>query len=168
MPKPQKKVLGKGGLHFITAVSFHRQAKLGVEKHRSLICQLFEELRNKYKFDIVGYVVMPTFIQMLLSEPSGDTVETVILALRQRYQRRYNVSARSDEPAWEKSFSDLPVTSEDHIIGCLSLMHEAPVKAGLVEKTTDWEWSSARRYAGLPEGVLTVKPTANARASDLQ
>ncbi len=160
MPKPRKKILGKGGLHFITSASFHRQEKLGAEKHRSLICQLLEELRNKYRFQIVGYVVMPAFIQVLLSKPGEETVKTVILALRQRYQRRYNVSARSDEPAWEKTFSDVPVVSPDRIIGCLSLMHEAPVKAGLVEEPSDWEWSSARRYVGLPEGVVSIDPVS--------
>jgi len=36
-------------------------------------------------------------------------------------------------------------------------MHQEPVKAGLVESGTDWEWSSARSYAGLPEGVVTVE-----------
>ena len=160
MPKPRKKILGKGGLHFITSASFHRQEKLGTEKHRSLICQLLEELRNKYRFKIVGYVVMPAFIQMLLSEPGAETVETVVLALRQRYQRRYNVSARSDEPAWEKTFSDVHVVNVDRILGCLSLMHEAPVKAGLVEEPSDWEWSSARRYLGMPEGVVSINPAS--------
>jgi putative transposase len=160
MPKPRKKILGKGGLHFINSASFHRQEKLGAEKHRNLICQLLEELRNKYRFEIVGYVVMPAFIQVLLSEPGAETVETVILALRQRYQRRYNVSARSDEPAWEKTFSDVSVVNADRIIGCLSLMHEAPVKAGLVEEPSDWEWSSARQYVGLPEGVVSINPVS--------
>jgi len=164
MPKPRKIALEVGGLHLITAFCFHRQAKLGIEKHRDLVCQLLEQLRSKYRFEIVGYVVMPTFIQVLLSKPGGDTVETVILALRQRYQRRYNVSARSDESAWEKTFSDTFVVQADHITGCLSLMHEAPVKAKLVEVATDWEWSSARRYAGLPEGIVTIEPSSVAGA----
>jgi putative transposase len=164
MPKPRKKILGKGGLHLVTSASFHRQAKLCAEKHRSLICQLLEELRTKHRFAIAGYVVMPTYIRVLISEPSAATVETVILALRKRYQRRYNVSVRSDEPAWEKTFSDIHVLSIDQITGCLSLMHEAPVKAGFVEKPSDWEWSSAQRYAGLPEGVVTIEASSDSRS----
>ncbi len=85
----------------------------------------------------------------------------------QRYQRRYNTSVRLDEPAWEKKFIDKHVVGSEQIQGCLSLMHEAPVKAGLAEKTTDWEWSSARRYAGLPEGVVTVDPVKDPRVVGL-
>ena len=138
--------------------------KLGVEKHRDLFCQLLEELRHRYQFAIVGYVVMPAFFQLLISDPQRETAESVMLTLRQRYQRRYNVSARSEESAWYKAIADTRVVTADHIVGCLSLIHEAPVKAGLAEKMTDWEWSSARRYAGLPEGVVTVEPSSDPRA----
>jgi hypothetical protein len=39
-------------------------------------------------------------------------------------------------------------------------MHEQPVKAGLAASAEEWEWSSARAYAGLPEGVVTVERVA--------
>jgi hypothetical protein len=39
-------------------------------------------------------------------------------------------------------------------------MHQEPVKAGLVDNATDWVWSSARSYGGLPEGVVTVERVA--------
>ena len=165
MPKPRKSVLGKGELHFITCSSYLHQAKLGAEKHRDLFCQLLEQLRAKYHFKVLGYVVMPSGFHALISEPETETVETLILTLRQRYQRRYNTSARSDEPAWEKKIVDKHIVGADQIVGCLSFMHEAPVKAGLAEKMTDWEWSSARRYAGLPQGVITLDPSTGPRAA---
>src|ERR1700761_802754 len=130
MPKPQRTVLGKGELHFIISTCLRHEEKLGLEKHRDLLCQLLEQLRTKYKFAIVGYVVMPSNFQLLLSEPKTETVEDTILTLRQRYQRRYNTSARSDEPTWEKKFADRHIVGADQIVHCLSQMHQAPVKAG--------------------------------------
>jgi len=38
--------------------------------------------------------------------------------------------------------------------GCMCYIHENPEKAGLVECATDWEFSSARDYAGLRKGTL--------------
>jgi len=77
--------------------------------------------------------------------------------LRQRYQRRYNNSARSTEQVWESRYSDLHVFGPEKIAAQLELIHHEPVKAGLADNATDWEWSSARSYAGLPEGVVTVE-----------
>lgn len=164
MPKRQRSVLGKGELHLITSTCFLHQEKLGLEKHRDLLCQLLEQLRAKFNFKIVGYVILPASFQVLMSEPDTETVEELIQTLRQRYQRRYNTSARSDETAWEKQIGDRHIIGADQIVSCLHAMHQAPVKAGLAMASTDWEWSSALRYAGLPEGVVTVDPASDPRA----
>ncbi len=44
---------------------------------------------------------------------------------------------------------------------CFDYIHQNPVKAGLVKKITDWEFSSARDYAGLRNGKLVNKQVAN-------
>ncbi|MBB6146178.1 putative transposase [Silvibacterium bohemicum] len=164
MPIVRKSVFGKGELHLITSTCFRHQEKLGLEKHRDLLCQLLEQLRVKYRFKIAGYVVMPSNFHVLISEPEMETAEEVILTLRQRFQRRYNTSARVDESAWEKTMADKHIVGADQIVASLNFLHQAPVKAGLAIHATDWEWSSARSYAELPEGVVTVDPTDDPRA----
>jgi putative transposase len=131
-----------------------------MEKHRNVFVRLLEELRVKFRFSVVGYVVMPDHFRLLMAEPAVDTAANSIEMLRQRYQRRYNTSARSTEQVWESRYSDMHVFGAERIAAQLDLMHREPVKAGLVENATDWEWSSARSYAGLPEGVATVERVA--------
>jgi len=43
---------------------------------------------------------------------------------------------------------------------CFNYIHQNPVKAGLVKTETDWEFSSARDYAGLRNGTLVNKVLA--------
>ncbi len=43
---------------------------------------------------------------------------------------------------------------------CFNYIHQNPVKAGLVDVETDWEFSSAMDYAGLRSGKLVNKNTA--------
>jgi len=157
MAKSREPVYGKGHLHLVTCGCFLKQPKLGLDKHRNVFARLLEELRVKFRFGIVGYVVMPDHFRLLMGEPAVDTAANSIEMLRQRYQRRYNASARSTEQVWESRYSDVHVFGAEKIRAQLELMHQEPVKAGLVESATDWEWSSARSYAGLPEGVVTVE-----------
>jgi putative transposase len=157
MAKSQERVYGKGHLHLITSVCRGKQPLLGVEKHRDLFVRLLEEVRVKFRFQVAGYVVMPDHFHLLMMEPEIDTAANSIDTLRQRYQRRYNNSARSVDPVWELRYADTHILGRERIDAQLSLMHQAPVKAGLVENAVDWEWSSARSYAGLPEGVVTVE-----------
>lgn len=43
---------------------------------------------------------------------------------------------------------------------CFNYIHNNPVKAGLVKNAVDWEYSSARDYAGLRNGKLVNKEVA--------
>ena len=43
---------------------------------------------------------------------------------------------------------------------CFDYIHQNPVKAKLVKKTVDWEFSSAKDYAGLRNGKLINKKVA--------
>src|SRR5580698_8092072 len=73
MGKKQEPVYGKGHFHLITCVCYQKQEKLGLEKHRNVFARLLEELRVKFRFGIVGYVVMPDHFRLLMSEPKVDT-----------------------------------------------------------------------------------------------
>jgi putative transposase len=160
MPKTREAVYGKGELHLITCNCFLREPKLELEKHRNLFVRLLEEVRAKFYFNVAGYVVMPNHFRLLMVEPGVDTAANSVETLLQRYQRRYNTSARSTEQAWELPYSDAHVFGRERILRQVEGMHEEPVKAGLVESAIEWEWSSARAYAGLPEGVVTVMRAA--------
>ncbi|ALO14596.1 Transposase [Salinivirga cyanobacteriivorans] len=43
---------------------------------------------------------------------------------------------------------------------CFNYIHQNPVKAGLVAKPEEWEFSSAKDYAGLRNGTLVNKSVA--------
>ncbi len=43
---------------------------------------------------------------------------------------------------------------------CFHYIHQNPVKAGLASNASDWEFSSARDYAGLRNGNLVNKKVA--------
>ena len=40
----------------------------------------------------------------------------------------------------------------------IAYIHDNPVRRGLVEKSVDWKWSSARWYAGQTEGEIEIDP----------
>jgi putative transposase len=157
MPKFREPVYGKGHLHLIACTCYQKQPKLGEEKHREVFARLLEELRVKFRFGVAGYVVMPDHFKLLMREPEIDTAANAIEMLQARYRRRYNSSARSDEQVWESRFTDAHIVGADAVAATLASMHAEPVKAGLVSRAEEWTWSSARAYAGLPEGVVTVE-----------
>ena len=50
------------------------------------------------------------------------------------------------DPIWQVRFYSFEIYSTAKIEEKLNYMHMNPVRAGLVEKPTEWRWSSARWY----------------------
>src|SRR5467141_2326682 len=79
---------GRGHLHFITFTCYRRLPLLRSVRARNVFVKLLGEVRDRYGFSLVGYVVMPEHIHLLIGEPVKGTPSTVIQVLKQRVARR--------------------------------------------------------------------------------
>jgi putative transposase len=140
-----KRYYGAGDLHFITCSCYRRQPWLGKPRRRSQFLTVLEEVRRRYQFVVVGYVVMPEHIHLLIGEPQEKNPSTVMQALKLGFARRVLAEAkRKRNPAqstlfehtpqhiWQTRFYDFNVWTERKRIEKLRYMHRNPVKRGLM------------------------------------
>ena len=91
MPQALRRFYGGSDLHFITFSCYRRQTFLDNPDHRDLFLRILERMRRRYRFVILGYVVMPEHVHLLVSEPQRDTLSTVIQALKLGFVRSLEV-----------------------------------------------------------------------------
>ena len=166
MPVGLQRYYGNGHLHYLTCSCYHRQPWLASPRRRDLFLTILEEVRQRYQFVVVGYVVMPEHIHLLISEPERGTPSTVMQVLKQRFARRVLRRRRNpaqtemwpalEERVWQRRFYDFNVWSRHKRIEKLRYMHENPVKAGLVLEPEQWEWSSFRSYCDGEAGKVKI------------
>lgn len=154
---------GQRHLHFITCSCYRRRPLLGAARKRDAFLKILGDVRTRYKFLLVGYVVMPEHIHLLISEPKIGTPSSVMQALKQRVSRLLRRKPRrrrdpnqlrlwQDVPGqgprsfWQRRFYDFNVWSRRKRIEKLHYMHMNPVKRGLVAEAKLWPWSSYRFY----------------------
>jgi putative transposase len=171
MPNRLRRCYGGEYLHFVTSSCYHRRPILGTAQRRSLFLELLEQVRRRYGFVVVGYVVMPEHFHLLFSEPEKGTPSTVMQVLKQRFARKIlkKLRARGD-PAqgqlwdealaeghvWQRRFYDFVVWSHAKRLEKLRYIHRNPVKRGLVLEPAQWSWSSFRHYAYGEAGPVLV------------
>lgn len=98
MPKNLNRYYGARDLHFITCSCYHHQPGLGSAARRDLFLTVREQVRQRYAFVVLGYVVMPE--HLLVSEPQRGTPSTVMQALKLGFARRVLGIARGrNQPA---------------------------------------------------------------------
>jgi len=87
MPKNLKRYYGRGDLHFITFSCYRRLPLLKTVGARSVFVDALAKIRERYRFLLVGYVVMPDHVHLLISEPPKVSLSVVLKALKQRVSR---------------------------------------------------------------------------------
>jgi len=162
---------GSGHLHFITSSCYRRWPLLGSAARRNLFVKILEQVRQRYGFVVVGFVIMPEHIHLLIGEPDRGTPSTVMQVLKQRFARRVLGDWRRRHQrtqttlwqeamdvghVWQRRFYDFVVRTDAKKIEKLRYIHRNPVRRGLVLEPDQWAWSSARWYAHGEAGAVLV------------
>jgi putative transposase len=156
MPSGLHRTYGAHHLHFITCSCYRRLPLLGSGRARDRFLAILEQVRQRYRFVVVGYVVMPEHIHLLVTEPEGGTPSTMMQVLKQRSARALLPKRKRTDPRqrdlfgernlrrafWQARFYDFNVWTTKKRVEKLRYMHRNPVKRGLVESPEQWRWSS--------------------------
>jgi putative transposase len=164
---------GRGYLYSIKFTCYRRLPLLRSVRARNVFVLILNQVRDRYGFSLVGYVVMPEHIHLLISEPAKGTPSTVIQVLKQRVSRRLRrkrpapaaqlnlLFAAGDDSLprfWHRRFYDFNVWSLKKRVEKLHYMHMNPLKRKLVDHPKDWPWSSFSFYANPKHGLIRVDP----------
>jgi putative transposase len=114
-------------------------------------------VREKFAAKCVGFVLMPDHVHLLIWFPQPGQLSRFVQQLKGRSSTqikqflRDNLTAYAahislDDPVWQGRFHSFEIYSTEKLEEKLTYMHLNPVRAGLVTRTIDWRWSSARWY----------------------
>ena len=172
MPKGLKRHYGRGDLHFVTFSCYRRRPLLGMVRARNVFVDALGKIRERYRFLLVGYEVMPEHVHLLISEPPGGTPSMVLKVLKQRVSRDLRKRKRRGRAGqlrlsfmsggeslprfWQPRFYDFNVYSATKKREKLEYMHANPVVRGLVEHPRDWPWSSWSFYMRKERGLISI------------
>jgi putative transposase len=73
---------GGNDLHFLTFSCYRRRPLFRNAAHCDLFLKILDRVRGRYRFVVLGYVVMPEHVHLLVSEPQRETLSTAIQALK--------------------------------------------------------------------------------------
>ncbi|HEV2697266.1 MAG TPA: transposase [Terriglobales bacterium] len=160
MPSGLHRSYGAHHLHFTTGSCYHRLPLLNSAQARDQFLNILEQTRQRYRFVVVGYVVMPEHVHLLITEPEVGNPSTVMQVLKQRTARALLPKRKRGDPRqcklfenevgprafWQDRFYDFNVFTSKKRVEKLRYMHRNPVKRGLVESPEQWGWSSYRFF----------------------
>jgi putative transposase len=130
--------------------------------------QALEKARAKFGFQLWAYVLMPDHVHLLVNPADAAAeVSRFLQGLKEPVARQAIAYLKAHAPQWLDRLTvhegqrvrhrfwqpgggyDRNITSIEALRAMIEYIHANPVRRGLVARAEDWEWSSARWYAGI-------------------
>ncbi len=172
MRNPLRRYYGRGDVHFVTFSCHGRRPLLGTRRARDCFAGILDQVRARFGFRLIGYVVMPEHVHLLISEPQKGNPSKALQVLKQKVSRelsQFRTESSSDRPSivfphssaqglhfWQRRFYDFNVWSAAKVREKLEYMHANPVKRNLVEHPKEWPWSSWSHYEKGEAGLIAI------------
>jgi putative transposase len=177
MPLRGRSAAQEEALWFITTTIVSFTKVFTEERYFRIAIDNLKFYREKYKFLLLGYVIMPEHVHFLLySFPNLGRISDIMRdwkwstafdikeqclndgrdKLLDEFQLNAKRNGRNGYQIWMPRFDDVLIYSKNQFEIKLNYIHSNPVKRGLVDRPEDWLYSSARNYLLGDHSIMRV------------
>jgi len=163
-----------GDPHGLTFTCYKKRKFLNYNRTRMYFIDAVNRARIRFNFDVWAYVIMPDHVHLLIY-PKNEvySIPDILKAIKQPVAWKTTNFLRSEMPEiaeflktgekhhpyrfWQDGFGyDRNIRNDIELSNFIDYAHENPVRRGLVEKSVEWYWSSARDWFLDVDGTLHI------------
>ena len=150
-----------GTARFITFNCYRNEPSLKDIRAKNILLTCLKNARDKHKFLILGYVIMPEHVHLVIHPPDGTQIGRVIgeiksLSAREWFRTTAGKSEKTIRVFWQRRCYDHNCRTRESVREKIEYCHNNPVRRGLVEQPENWPWSSYNWYEGKEDVPLKM------------
>lgn len=149
-----------GMLHHVIQRGHNRQPVFVDAKDRIFFLELLEQTSRQHGVAVHAYTLMENHFHLLLTPQADEALSRMMQSLGRSYVRYFNNRHGHTGTLWEGRYRSTVLQAPRYALACMIFLDLNPVRAGLVQRCSDYAWSSHGHYAGLRvERFLTPLPS---------
>jgi REP-associated tyrosine transposase len=157
MPRPARFVLASTP-HHVTQRGNHRQRVFFSDADHLAYLSWMREYTASHEVEVIGYCLMPNHVHLVLVPAVAALLPRMLQQLNARYAQRINRERKWIGHLWQGRYF-CSVLDEAYFWAAMRYVELNPVRAGMVERAEDYQWSSARAHCGLhSDAALSCHP----------
>jgi len=99
------------------------------------------------RYTLHAWCIMPNHVHILMQPANDITMSTSMASWKKYTGRRISEWRQRNRgvppgPVWHREYFDRYMRDDDHYRNAVEYIHQNPVKAKLVARAEEWEWSS--------------------------
>jgi REP element-mobilizing transposase RayT len=154
--KPRAEI--EGGLYHVITRGNNRRRIFDSAADYEKFLSLLAKQKSKLPFLLYAYCLMTNHVHLLI-ERQADSVGRIMHRLLTGYAQYYNRRYRRVGHLFEGRHKSILCQSERYLAELVRYIHLNPVRAGMVKRAEEYQYSGHRAYLGLePAGIVDVDP----------
>jgi putative transposase len=142
--------------HHVTQRGNAGQFLLAQTAEKAVYLELLQKYLDLYRVSLLGYCLMSNHVHLIVLPTDAEALALALKQTHGRFASFWNGSHCSSGHVWQGRFYSCPL-DEAHLWMALRYTERNPVRARLVKKPEDWEWSSARMHCGEVEAPAWLR-----------
>ncbi|MBI1902210.1 MAG: transposase [Planctomycetia bacterium] len=167
-----------GEAHELTFSCYRRFQFLNSNRTRQWFVESLDEARREMRFDLWAYVIMPEHVHVVICpHDAKPDIGKMVSSIKEPVARKAIRFLAEHAPKWIERITvregkrsrrrfwqpgggyDRNVLEVATVHEMIAYIHANPVRRALVERQDQWEWSSARWYAGIRPAAIEMDAT---------
>ena len=133
------------GIYHVIMRGVNRQTIFEEDEDRVKFLSTLGRYKSKQKYELYGYALMSNHIHLLLREDE-DTLADSIKRIASSYVHWYNQKYERCGHLFQERFKSEPVETRAYFLVVLRYIHQNPLKAHLVKRVDERQWTSYQAY----------------------
>jgi putative transposase len=125
------------------------------DNDRILYLLHLRELSERFGCTVHAYCLMTNHVHLLVTPASDGAVPGMMKGLGQRYAQYFNRKYERTGPLWDGRYHSCIVESAYYVLACYRYIELNPVRAGMIKRPAEYQWSSYRANAECVDDRLT-------------
>ncbi|WP_114954942.1 transposase [Sphingosinicella terrae] len=119
------------------------------------------------RVEVWAWVLMPNHVHLILVPQDEDGLRRALAPVHRRYAGHVHARMKRTGHFWQGRFGCVAM-DEDHLGAAIRYVALNPVRARLVERATDWPWSSIHSHLHGRDDGLTMADGVRSRWPDFE
>jgi putative transposase len=144
--------------HHITQRGNRREKTFFEPGDYELYLDLLTDAARSAHVEIWSYCLMPNHVHIIVVPSDPDGLWRTFRQVHRHYTGYINARMRVTGHLWQGRYGSVAM-DQAHLNAAFRYVALNPVRAGLVKRADDWEWSSTRAHmAGVDDQLVKVAP----------
>jgi putative transposase len=125
--------------------------------------ELLKRYKKELKFKLYHFCLMSNHIHLVMEPTVEGSLPKIMMRLTLAYSSYFNKKYKGVGHVWQGRYKSSLIDEDNYFIWCSLYVELNPVRAKLVKKPEDWQWSSYAFYVSgeansLVRAIIDVDP----------